>query len=77
MIASAISGKPTVNGASGLGPPDYPVSNLYEQDIAQQLDAWMGRYPGTGACLVSEEITPYELADRGPRSSFLGIALMN
>ena len=61
MIVSAISGKPTVNGASGLVPPDYPVSNLYQQDIDRQLDAWMGRYPGMGACLISKEITPYEM----------------
>jgi hypothetical protein len=67
MIASAISGKPTVSGASSLGPPDYPVSNLYQQDIARQLDAWMSRYPGTGACLITEEITPYELAARQSR----------
>ena len=67
MIVSAISGKPTVNGASALGPPDYPVSNLYQQDIARQLDAWMSRYPGTGACLITEEITPYELAARQSR----------
>ena len=61
MIVSAISGKPTVNGASGLLPSDYPVSDLYQQDINRQLDAWMERFPGMDACLISKEITPYEM----------------
>jgi hypothetical protein len=61
MIVSAISGKPTVNGASGLLPSDYPVSNLYQPDINRQLDAWMERFPGMDACLISKEITPYDM----------------
>lgn len=77
MIAAAISGKPTVNGASGLGPAGYPVSNLYQQDIVQKLDAWMSGYPSRGACLISKEFSPYKLAAPGPRSRFLGITLMD
>jgi hypothetical protein len=75
MIASAISRRPTVNGASGLGPADYSVSNLHQQDVAQQLGIWMSRYPGHRACLVPEEITPYELADRDRGSPLLEMAL--
>lgn len=75
MIASAISGKPTVNGASGLLPSDYPVSNLYQQGINQPLNVWMSRFPGTHACLITKEITPYELADRGRGSPLLELAL--
>jgi hypothetical protein len=76
MIASAISGRPTVNGASGLGPADYTVANLYQRDLAGQLGTWMNGYPGKGACVVSEEIEPYSLTDLGPRSAFLGVPLM-
>jgi hypothetical protein len=75
MIASAMSGKPTVNGASGLHPSDYPVSNLYQQDIDQALNVWMSRFPGTHACLITKEITPYELADRAHGSPLLELAL--
>jgi hypothetical protein len=61
MIASAISGTPTVNGASGLRPPDYPVSNVYEQDIEQALNLWLSQSGGAHACVVGTDITPYEL----------------
>ena len=61
MIVSAMSGKPTVNGASGLLPSHYPVSDLYQHDVNRQLDAWMKRFPGTEACLISKEITPYDM----------------
>lgn len=77
MIASTAAGKPTVNGASGLGPADYPLSNLYQKDIDQQLRVWMSRYPGRDACLVSKEISPDELTARGRRASFMGITLVN
>jgi hypothetical protein len=77
MIASALSGKPTVNGASGLLPPDYPVSHLYQTNIVEQLNFWKSRHPGTGACLVATDLNPHELADRGPRPAFLGIPLMD
>jgi hypothetical protein len=77
MIASTLSGKPTVNGASGLRPADYPLSNLYQKDIAQQLGVWMSRYPGRNACLISKEISPDELATSSQHSSPMGITLMN
>jgi hypothetical protein len=74
MIVSALSGKPTVNGASGLQPRDYP-SNLYHQDISQHLDEWISHHPGTHACLIAAEITPDVLADRGRGSPLLEMVL--
>lgn len=62
MVASALSGIPTVNGASGLGPANYPLSNLYQKDIAEQLSMWMRRYPGRQACLIPLEISPDDLS---------------
>ena len=74
MIVSALSGKPTVNGASGLQPPDYP-SNLYDQDISQHLDEWISHFPGTNACVIAAAITPDVLADRGRVSPLLEMVL--
>jgi len=65
MIASSISGKPTVNGASGLSPADYALSNLYQEDIAQQLGSWMDRHPARAACLISRDISPDDLTAPG------------
>ena len=61
MIASALSGKPTVNGASGLLPAGYPLSNLFHQDLERQLADWFRKYPDKRACLIRTALVPDQL----------------
>jgi hypothetical protein len=67
MIASAMSGKPTVNGASGVRPLNYPLSNLYVSDLKQRLAAWLST-----SCLVSGQLSPNDLYAPSQRVLRLG-----
>ena len=67
MIASAMSGKPTVNGASGFMPAGYPLSNLYATDVSQRLAAWLST-----SCLVSKRLSASDLSAPSRHSLSLG-----
>jgi len=58
LIGSALSGIPTVNGASGLSPVGYPLSSVFTRDLDDRLTAWLERFPHTQACLVRLSLPP-------------------
>ena len=72
-VRELLPGGPVKDALSGtwLGHALHPVLQL------APLGTWMSAYPGKQACLIVQDIEPYSLADRGPRSAFLGIALMD
>jgi hypothetical protein len=61
LVASAIVGKPTVNGASGLLPVGYPLSNVFDPRIEPLLDAWLRGFPDRHACLIRRTLWPDDL----------------
>jgi len=63
LIASAMSGKPTVNGATGFTPAGYPLSNLYATGVNQRLAAWLST-----SCLVSKKLSASDLSAPGRHS---------
>jgi hypothetical protein len=63
LVVSAISGKPTVNGASGLSPIGYPLSNVLVLDVQQTLARWLRKFPDRRACLIKMPLPPAALIE--------------
>ncbi len=61
LITSALSGRPTLNGASGLLPISYPLSNIVQPHLERPISEWHSQHPSTQPCIVRKSLPEADL----------------
>ena len=69
LTAAYLSGKPTINGASGLAPRGYQLSNLFQTELEERLKQWeTDSRLKVNSCLLRRELHFQDLETKSERA---------